>query len=291
MARVPQSPTTDFTSTTLNGAINDSVTSVTVNDASTMVAPCYIVVDREDNNGVATPTLREVMYVTDISTNTLTVQRAQDNSTARSHNDSALVEPMITVGFWDDMYDAFDNEHTPYDGSHDITKVAMLSGTTVQTLAGKILSSPTIACGSMSSITTTTLTVSSNANASGASIVGFTSSRVITGTRDMTVASGDVSYTGVGFRPSCITCYAGVNGATVAQSWGLAGSNLNAACQEYDYNAVYYPNQTALIYMQTASSTKQSAVVKSYDADGFTLTWTKEGSPTGTANLIFLCQR
>jgi hypothetical protein len=74
----------------------------------------------------------------------LTVVRGVDNSTARSHNDSAKLEPLITVGFWDDFYDAYDLDHDPADGSHDITKVAVLSGATIQILANKILSSPTI---------------------------------------------------------------------------------------------------------------------------------------------------
>jgi len=144
MAVIPQSPSTDFTSTTLNGTINDSTLTITVNDASTIVTPTYAVIDREDNNGTATPNQREVTYISAKSGNDLTVTRGVDNSTARSHNDSAKVEPMITVGFWDDFYDAYDLDHNPADGGHDITKVAMLSGATVQILANKILSNPTI---------------------------------------------------------------------------------------------------------------------------------------------------
>jgi hypothetical protein len=151
MTTIPQSPTTDFTSTTLNGSITDSAITITVNDGSKLVAPCYAVIDREDNNGVATPNQREVIYISSIATNTLTITRGVDNSTARAHNDSAKVEPLITVGFWDDFYDAYDADHNPADGTHDITKVAMLSGATVQTLASKILSSPTIATGSLAS--------------------------------------------------------------------------------------------------------------------------------------------
>lgn len=170
MAAINQSPSTDFTSTTLNGSINDSVTTITVNDASTINIPCYAVIDREDNNGVATPNQREVVKITGKATNDLTVTRGVNSSTKRSHNDSAKFEPTITVGFWDDFYDAYDADHNPADGTHDITKVAMLSGATVQTLANKILSgativspnlgsiilsNPTIALGSLSSVVIT----------------------------------------------------------------------------------------------------------------------------------------
>lgn len=144
---ISQSPTTDFTSTTLNGSISDSVQTITVNSAAAINVPCYIVIDREDNNGVATPNQREVCKVTAKNGNDLSVTRGVNNSTARAHNDSALVEPMLTVGFWDDFYDAYDVDHTVGDGTHDITRIAVLSGTTVQTLTNKILSSPTISGG------------------------------------------------------------------------------------------------------------------------------------------------
>ncbi len=163
MTQICQSPSTDFTSTTLNGTITDTATTISVNDASTIVTPCYAVIDREDSNGVATSTAREVIYISSKSSNDLTVVRGVDNSTKRAHNDSAILEPLITVGFWDDFYDAYDAEHNPFDGTHDITKVAMLSGATVQTLASKILSSPTITFGSLSSaiISSSTITLAS----------------------------------------------------------------------------------------------------------------------------------
>lgn len=176
MSVIPRNPSTDFTSTTLHGSINDSVQTITVNDASTIQTPTYAVIDREDNNGTATPNQREVVYVSAKAGNDLTVTRGVNNSTARSHNDSAKFEPLITVGFWSDFYTAYDNEHVVGDGSHDITKVAMLSGSTVQTLAGKILSSPTITLGSLSTTyintaTVTNLTIPTYLQASGASVV------------------------------------------------------------------------------------------------------------------------
>lgn len=45
------------------------------------------------------------------------------------------------------------------------------------------------------------------------------------------------------------------------------------------------------LQIRYASGATQDAIVKSYDAGGFTLTWTKTGLPTGTGNLIFLCFR
>lgn len=133
MATLPKAPTTDFSSTTLNGSIDDSTTTVTVNNGAAIQTPTYIVVDREDANGTETPNSREVMYVSSKSSNDLTVTRGVNNSTARSHNSGAVVEPMLTVGLWADLYTVVDEEHDT-DGTHDTSKVSMLAEN--QTVSG-----------------------------------------------------------------------------------------------------------------------------------------------------------
>lgn len=101
-------PTDNFVSTTLNGSVNDSVDTITLNDASKLQYPGYVVIDREDGNGTATPNSREVVSYTGISGNTLTgCTRGADNSTARSHSDGALVEATVTVGMWGGLRSAF----------------------------------------------------------------------------------------------------------------------------------------------------------------------------------------
>lgn len=99
-----QAPTENFVSTTLNGAITDSDATITLNDASKLQAPGYVVIDREDASGTATASKREVVYYTGIDGNDLTgCTRGADSSTARSHNDGALVEPTFTVGMWNSL--------------------------------------------------------------------------------------------------------------------------------------------------------------------------------------------
>ncbi len=103
-----------------------------------------------------------------------------------------------------------------------------------------------------------------------------------TETRDMTAASGDVSYTGYGFEPSGLIIFAqeGSRGsigiadpAKAVKTWALA-AGLGWGCRT-----------TCLIFTGGDTSNKQEAYVVSYNADGFTLTWVKTGSPTGTAGL------
>lgn len=113
-----KAPTSNFWSNSLNGGIDDSVTTITLNDATGLQAPGYVIINREDGNGTATPNSREVVKFTGISSNDLTgCTRAADGSTARSHSDGALVEATFTIGMHNDQRDAINAEHNT-DGTH-----------------------------------------------------------------------------------------------------------------------------------------------------------------------------
>ncbi len=105
-------PTTNYFSTSLNGAINDSVQTITLNSTTNLQAPGSLVLSREDGSGTATPNAREIITFTGIDGSDLTgVTRGADNSTARSHSDGALVEATMTVGLWNDLTDYLDVSH------------------------------------------------------------------------------------------------------------------------------------------------------------------------------------
>ncbi len=104
-----KAPSKNFFSTTLNGAISDSASTITLTSVTNLLSPGYLVLDREDGSGNATSGAREVIVVTGISSNDLTgVTRGADGSTARSHNDGALVESMMTVGVWNSLVSIVD---------------------------------------------------------------------------------------------------------------------------------------------------------------------------------------
>lgn len=115
-------------------------------------------------------------------------------------------------------------------------------------------------------------------------------SKVITATRDLTAASGNVSYTGVGFTPTAIVCFANIDntGTSAYFSFGAVDSAKTEGGLQYEHETAVRSTAT-LVYIQPAASNNQTAVVDSFDADGFTLTWTKANSPTGTAQLVFIC--
>jgi len=115
-----------------------------------------------------------------------------------------------------------------------------------------------------------------------------TRSKVITSIRSIAGTSGDVAYTGVGFVPTSIIAFVSVAGTTIIGS-GVADSAKGSGSIEQTYQGNAGSDTTNFIDILTASGAGQSAIVKSYDADGFTLTWTKTGADTGTITLIFLC--
>ena len=129
----------------------------------------------------------------------------------------------------------------------------------------------------------------------GKTVIGdvlYSDSRFYIGTftRDMSLASGNVAYTGVGFQPKAIIFISRV-GAVASLSWGFDNAtnteniNIRGAATSYEVET------TRSIFLQQASGDTQTALIASMDADGFTLTWTKTGTPTATATIIYLAFR
>ncbi|GAH96219.1 unnamed protein product [marine sediment metagenome] len=108
-------------------------------------------------------------------------------------------------------------------------------------------------------------------------------------TRDMTLASGDVAYTGYGFKPTALIINTG-SWHTSGASWGTAASDKAATCtwQDHAGNVVFSTN---IVDVTVEAGKTQRSIVKSYDPDGFTLTWTKVGLPTQTLYLQCLALR
>lgn len=132
--------------------------------------------------------------------------------------------------------------------------------------------------------------LTSNGTGAAPSFQTIFGAKVVSSTRDMTAASGSVAYTGAGFKPTCIICLAGISGATEC-SIGFSDAAVGSfvlGLQATTPNTS--PNGAQLIRLLDATAANdQVATLASYDADGFTLTWTKIGTPTGTATLYFLC--
>lgn len=114
--------------------------------------------------------------------------------------------------------------------------------------------------------------------------------KIISATRDMTSATGDVAYTGVGFKPAGIVALAAIN-STMQFAYGIADAGLTTG---NSYNASASTNvgvDGSFLTLWGSASGAQTGTLKSLDSDGFTMTWTKYLTPTGTVAIRFLCFR
>ncbi len=99
-------------------------------------------------------------------------------------------------------------------------------------------------------------------------------------TREVSAASGNVSYTGIGFQPKALIIVFGslnVYETGTGASIGFSDGTTNACMSVY--GNVGYSIFSTMINWTAEGSTGQTAVVASFDSDGFTLAWTKLGSP------------
>lgn len=122
--------------------------------------------------------------------------------------------------------------------------------------------------------------------------LGIGPNALVSFTRDLTTASGSQAVTGVGFKPSAILFRAVVSGTTY-WSYGMVDQNGNPSLM-MQANAAGATNMVPSVSYctgidQTDGAAFNLASVSSFNADGFTLAWTKSGSPTGIASLSALC--
>jgi hypothetical protein len=93
----------------------------------------------------------------------------------------------------------------------------------------------------------------------------------------MSAASGNVSYSAVGFKPSVLLFMASIIDGTSFASWGmgLPGTDFSVSTRPTGYA----PSSPWSIMLYEDTSLWQGAKVESLDDDGFTLAWTKTGAP------------
>lgn len=111
-------------------------------------------------------------------------------------------------------------------------------------------------------------------------------------TRDITTATGTQAVTGVGFKPSTIICFSST-AANGQYSVGfddlanLAGcfTGVDAANPNFTDGGAYS------VYVYVSAGNDYKGKVKSFDADGFTFSWTKTGTPSGNVKTYFLAIR
>lgn len=124
-----------FLQKSLGGSIGDSDSSLTLNNYTNIPTGTAVdfIIDRIDANGNRTNNKREL--VTGVCTGSAItgLVRGLHGTTAQAHDGGAIVEFVASGAAWNDLIDAYLEEHNQ-DGTHDNTKVVMTSG--AQTIAG-----------------------------------------------------------------------------------------------------------------------------------------------------------
>ena len=99
-------------------------------------------------------------------------------------------------------------------------------------------------------------------------------------------ASGTQAITGVGFQPIALWIFAGPDrGITPPPVWGGSDGTTHGNVASIHATAanLWDANTSFLIDIETAAGVTATAVLTSFDSDGFTLTWTRTGAtPTQT---------
>lgn len=135
-AQLPRPSVDENVSSTLSSGITDVATTVTVADASKIVDPCYLVIDRVDSAGVLkAASLWEYVKVTNVAGNDLTITRAQGGSTGQSHSAGAVIEAVVTSSMFEEWYNVLNPEHTST-GGHVISGTASISTLVTDTIVG-----------------------------------------------------------------------------------------------------------------------------------------------------------
>lgn len=126
-------------------------------------------------------------------------------------------------------------------------------------------------------------------------LFGSLSVKVGSFTRDMTLASGTQAVTGVGFKPRAVIFLANVNntgqasigvGALPNTATGPIGSvSLNSRTAA---SAGTWSTNSGTVFAYQSGSAYYNGAIYDMDSDGFTMSWTKTGSTTGTLEVNYI---
>ncbi len=124
-------------------------------------------------------------------------------------------------------------------------------------------------------------------------VTNATDFNIIHFTRALTDASGNVSYTDIGFKPRLIIFHAG--SGTDLKYWSvgsaMSSTNMGVTGCVSTTGETYSTSVACILASEAWTAHKQVATLVSMNDDGFTLDWTKTGTPTGTVRITAICYR
>lgn len=164
--------------------------------------------------------------------------------------------------------------------STSIPLISLAAGSDSANISGNRLNSAIATTSRISNSSTTTITADNYPEAPRVAIGTIT--------RVLSAASNSVAYTGLGFKPTSIEFTGSVD--TVNERFigfaGLTGSGILNKCLTTDGSGANTTSSNCIKLIRSTASDYVTAVVASFDSDGFTLTWTKTGSPPANNLLV-----
>lgn len=109
-------------------------------------------------------------------------------------------------------------------------------------------------------------------------------------TRDTSTASGTQAVTGVGFQPRAVIFLANQSG-TKEMSVGVDDGTTKGCVYQQTTAGNFGVNANAIVADESSGVNNYIGSISSLDSDGFTISWTKTGSPTGTLSVYYLALR
>ena len=210
--------------TTLTAALTSSGTSATVVSGTALLGGVTISAGETFTIVIDPDTaLEEIVDVTAVSTNTLTITRGVDGSTGQTHSAGAVVRHMAIGRDYRESNQHIENTTT----AHGLTIADVITTTNTKTLTNKTLTSPTITgTGAIAGTFTGNLTGNVTGNVSGTA--GSTTGNAATATALATgrtfQLTGDVEASGVTFDGT-----GNVSLTTVIGTGAIVNADINAS--------------------------------------------------------------
>lgn len=106
-------------------------------------------------------------------------------------------------------------------------------------------------------------------------------------------ASGNVAYTGLGFKPKAVVFIAGRSDAWNGQGSIGADDGTTAGClaRESAGTMLNLTIASIALYDDVVPNTAYAGKINSLDADGFTIAWTRTGATGGTLSCTYIAFR
>ncbi len=110
-------------------------------------------------------------------------------------------------------------------------------------------------------------------------------------TRDISLTSTQ-AITGIGFKPKYIHMHGTVNGDPDTGFFGFSADATESSIRNNQpQTANTWEKGIGVINITVGSANSMSGAIQSFDSDGFTLSYIKNNSPTGTLTVAFMAVR